>query len=82
MKNPAKLFLIAAGCALMFTGCTTPPPTAWEYDTITTDNPNRKSVVDAPGKSGWELVRCTAKAKDPSGTNFEYQYVFKRPKQP
>lgn len=82
MKTLAKLFLIAIGSALIFTGCATPPPTAWEYRTLATDNPQDKSVLESAGKAGWELVSCTTVAKNKSKNGFEYQYVFKRPRQP
>jgi hypothetical protein len=45
-----------------------------------TDNPKGKSVLDEYGQSGWKLVSYTAVLKDQSGTNFQYQYVFKRPR--
>jgi hypothetical protein len=54
---------------------------AWEYRTRTTDNPKGKAVLDEYGKSGWELVSYICRPKDNTGTNFIYQYVFKRPKQ-
>ena len=53
---------------------------AWEYRTLTTDNRKGKSVLDNYGRSGWELVGWTCITKSPAGTNFEYQYIFKRPK--
>lgn len=82
MRTLAKLILTAAGSSLIFTGCTAIPPAAWEFRTLTTDQPNEQAVLENLGKAGWEMVSCTTKAKDPSGTKFEYQYVFKRPKQP
>ncbi len=77
-KIPKRLFLAVCG-ALLIAGCST-ASSAWEYRTRTTDNPQGKSVLDNYGKSGWELVSYTCRPKDNSGTNFIYQYVFKRPK--
>jgi len=37
-------------------------------------------VLDEYGQSNWELVSYTAVPIDQSGTNFQYQYIFKRPK--
>jgi hypothetical protein len=64
--------LIVAGCATH--------PQQWEYRTRTTDNPKGKSVLDGYGNGGWELVDYSCRPKDETGTNFVYQYVFKRPK--
>jgi hypothetical protein len=80
MKTRQFLFLVCG--ALMLAGCTTTPSaTSWEYRTRMTDKPQGKSVLDEYGLSGWSLVSYTAVAKDRSGTNFQYQYVFKRPSQ-
>ena len=79
MKTRQFLFIVCS--ALMLAGCTTTPSAAsWEYRTRTTDNPKGKSVLDEYGQSGWKLVSYTAVLKDQSGTNFQYQYVFKRPR--
>jgi hypothetical protein len=78
MKNITKRFLLSACGAVLLAGCAA-QPASWEYRTRTTDNPKGKSVLDEYGKSGWELAGCTCRAKDDTGTNFEYQYTFKRP---
>jgi hypothetical protein len=79
MKISASKLSLLLGGALLLAGCVT-HATAWEYRTRTTDNPKGKSVLDEYGKSGWELVSYTCRSKDNTGTNFIYQYVFKRPK--
>lgn len=70
---------VALGGVLLLAGCAT-TPAGWEYRTRTTDSPQGKSVLDNYGKSGWELVSYTCRPKDNTGTNYIYQYVFKRPK--
>ncbi len=79
MKTRAQQILLVCCLVTFLTGCTT-STTAWEYRTRTTDNPKGKAVLDGYGKNGWELVSCTTRPKDDTGTNFVYQYVFKRPK--
>jgi len=79
MKISASQFSLLLGGSLMLAGCAT-HKTTWEYRTRTTDNPKGKAVLDSYGKSGWELVNYTCRPKDDTGTNFIYQYVFKRPK--
>lgn len=66
---------VGCAAAVLLAGCAT-PTTSWD----TTDNPKGKSVLDGYGKGGWELVSYTSRPKDATGTNFVYQYVFKRPK--
>ena len=79
MNISALQFSLLLGGALLLAGCAT-HATAWEYRTRTTASPSGKSVLDGYGKSGWELVGYTCRPKDHTGTNFVYQYVFKRPK--
>jgi hypothetical protein len=77
----ARQFLLIVGGAFMLAGCTTTPSAAsWEYRTRATDNPKGKFVLDEYGQSNWELVSNTAVPIDQSGTNFQYQYIFKWPK--
>jgi hypothetical protein len=78
MKTISQRFLLSVCGALFIAGCSTPSG-SWEYRTRTTDSPQGKAVLDRYGKSGWELVNYTCRPKDNSGTNFIYQYVFKRP---
>ena len=81
MKIMTKVVLLAVCGVFLLAGCSTKPHAhSWEYRTLTTDNRKGKSVLDNYGKSGWELVGYTCIVKGQSGTNFEYQYVFKRPK--
>lgn len=76
-----RQFLLIVCGTLMLAGCTTTPSaTSWEYRTRMTDNPKGKFVLDEYGQSNWELVSYTAVSIDQSGTNFQYQYIFKRPK--
>jgi hypothetical protein len=77
MKTVARHSSVIFICALLLAGCATASH-KWEYRTRTTDNPKGKSVLDGYGKDGWELVDYTVRPKDASGTNFIYQYVFKR----
>ena len=79
MKKFARQIFLGCGFALLLAGCATTAD-RWEYRTRTTDNPKGKSVLDGYGKGGWELVSYTCRPKDATGTNFVYQYVFKRPK--
>jgi hypothetical protein len=76
MKTMKAQLLLAVGVALVVAGCATASG-RWEYRTLTVDNRKGKSVLDNYGKSGWELVNYTC---IPVGTNFQYQYVFKRAK--
>ncbi len=78
MKISFKYFAVVAA-ALFIVGCATTAD-KWEYRTRTTDNPKGKAVLDGYGKGGWELVSYTCRPKDATGTNFVYQYIFKRPK--
>ncbi len=78
MKISFKYFALVAA-ALLIVGCATTAD-KWEYRTRTTDNPKGKAVLDGYGKGGWELVSYTCRPKDATGTNFVYQYIFKRPK--
>lgn len=77
MKTRAQHFFLFCCLTAFLTGCAT-SATQWEYRTRTTDNPKGKAVLDGYGKGGWELVSATCRPKDNSGTNFVYQYVFKR----
>jgi len=63
--------------APVLAACATPH--SWEYRTRTTKVRIGKAVLDGYGKSGWELVSFTCIPADRSGTNFEYEYIFKRP---
>jgi hypothetical protein len=78
MNLSARSFAVAAA-AFLIVGCAATTD-KWEYRTRTTDNPKGKAVLDGYGNSGWELVSYTCRPKDATGTNFVYQYVFKRPK--
>jgi hypothetical protein len=79
MKLTSRRLFLLLGSALLLAGCVT-PANKWEYRTRTTDNPKGKSVLDGYGKDGWELVSCTLRPKDQTGTNFIYEYYFKRAK--
>ena len=78
MKTARTFWFVAAVTALVLTGCATTH--VWEYRTRTTKERVGKSVLDSYGKSGWELVQFARIPTDKAGTNFEYEYIFKRPK--
>jgi len=84
MKSTAKLFSLAITAGLTLAGCTTAH--SWEYRTRTTKERVGKSVLDEYGKSGWELVQfepipvVATDANQVATTNFEYEYIFKRPR--
>jgi hypothetical protein len=84
MKYTAKLFCLAITIGLTFAGCATAH--SWEYRTRTTKERVGKSVLDGYGKSGWELVQFDRIPVVATGTNhvattnFEFEYIFKRPK--
>lgn len=77
MKITARKMFLMLGSVCLLAGCATHSH-QWEYRTRTTDNAKGKSVLDGYGKNGWELVDYTVRPKDTTGTNFIYQYVFKR----
>ena len=79
MKKISRQIFVGFALAVLLAGCATTAG-KWEYRTRTTDNPKGKAVLDGYGKGGWELVSYTCRPKDTTGTNFVYQYVFKRPK--
>jgi hypothetical protein len=79
MKNLIRNFATVLVGIAVVAGCATTAD-KWEYRTRTTDNPKGKAVLDGYGRGGWELVSYTCRPKDATGTNFVYQYVFKRPK--
>jgi len=79
MKPAMKLLFMVTAAALVLTGCATAH--SWEYRTRTTKVRVGKSVLDSYGKAGWELVEFTCIPADQSGTNFEYEYIFKRPRE-
>ena len=79
MKTKITRLILATFATLIIAGCVT--ASSWEYRTLTTDARKGPNFLDQHyGKSGWELVSCTVIPKDQSGTNFQYQYIFKRPK--
>lgn len=78
MKMPAKMLILAITTALVVVGCATTQ--SWEYRTRTTKERIGAAILDQYGKSGWELVEFGCIPADQSGTNFEYEYIFKRPK--
>lgn len=78
MKTTGKTLILAATTALFVVGCATTH--SWEYRTRTTHDRIGAAILDQYGKSGWELVEFTCVPADQSGTNFEYEYIFKRPK--
>jgi len=77
MKPGFTLLFTLTAAALILAGCATTH--SWEYRTRTTKERIGTSVLDGYGKSGWELVSFTCLPADRSGTNFEYEYIFKRP---
>ncbi len=79
MKNSIRNFAPLLVVVAILAGCAT-TAAKWEYRTRTTDSPKGKAVLDEYGQGGWELVSYTSRPKDATGTNFVYQYVFKRPK--
>ena len=79
MKISYKRSLAVFIAMALLAGCATTAD-KWEYRTRTTDNPKGKAVLDEYGRGGWGLVSYTSRPKDATGTNFIYQYVFKRPK--
>jgi hypothetical protein len=55
--------------------------TRWEYDTLENSYTLTNAGLNAMGKEGWELVSLTAiKLPDGWRSDFNYVYVFKRPK--
>jgi hypothetical protein len=76
MKNKTKQLIMAGFATLIIAGCAT--ASSWEYRTFASDHREGQAFLDNHfGNSGWELVSMNCVAK---GTNFEYQYIFKRPK--
>jgi hypothetical protein len=81
--SPRTLITVAAAFVLI--GCATTTK-SWEYRTRTTKERVGKSVLDGYGRSGWELVQferipvVRTDTNQVATTNFEYQYIFKRPK--
>lgn len=84
MRHTTKLLLLAITTGLVLVGCVTAH--SWEYRTRTTKERIGKSVLDEYGRSGWELVQFERIPIVETGTNhvattnFEYEYIFKRPK--
>jgi len=76
MKTTAKMLIVAITTALIVVGCATAH--SWEYRTRTTKERIGASILDQYGKSGWELVEFACIPADQSGTNFQYEYIFKR----
>jgi len=77
MKPTPKLLLAIATTALVLVGCVTAHN--WEYRTRTTPERIGKKVLDQYGRSGWELVQFERIPTDKSGTNYQFEYIFKRP---
>jgi len=75
MKATPKMLLLGLVVGFITVGCTT--TTAWEYKTRTTSQRLGPFALSGYGQAGWQLAgySCT-----PRGTNFEYEYIFERPK--
>jgi hypothetical protein len=75
MKPPYQVALITV--ALVLAGCVT--ARNWEYRTRTTNERIGKSILDEYGKTGWELIQFERIPTDKAGTNYQFEYIFKRP---
>jgi hypothetical protein len=75
--KPIPKLLLAATTALILVGCVTVHH--WEYRTRTTNQRIGKTVLDQYGKTGWELIQFERIPTDKAGTNYQFEYIFKRP---
>jgi len=77
MKPSLKFSLAVTSVALILAGCVTAHN--WEYRTRTTQQRIGKTILDEYGKSGWELIQFERIPVDKTGTNYQFEYIFKRP---